>query len=88
MLRITIYATLIVILTIGAALGAAFAQTHQQGLPGYTDPLRTDQEKKNDREIDRAYQSTIKALPDTEKKESDPWGDVRPAPPAAAKNKQ
>jgi len=25
---------------------------------------------------------------DAEKKKSDPWGDVRPAPPAAAKNKQ
>jgi hypothetical protein len=50
--------------------------------------VRTDAEKKNDREIDRAYQSTIKTPPDTEKKKSDPWGDVRPAPPAAAKNKQ
>jgi len=50
--------------------------------------VRTDQEKKNDREIDRAYQSTVKTLSDTEKKKSDPWADVRPAPPAAAKNKQ
>jgi hypothetical protein len=50
--------------------------------------LRTDLEKKNDREIDRAYQSTIKGRPDAEKKKSDPWADVRPAPPAAAKNKQ
>jgi hypothetical protein len=84
MLRITIYATLIVILT----MGAASAQTDKQGLPGYTNSVRTDQEKKNDREIDHAYQSTIKTLGDTEKKKSDPWGDVRPAPPAAAKNKQ
>jgi hypothetical protein len=49
--------------------------------------LRTQQEKKNDRDVDRAYQSTIKTLPDA-KKNSDPWGDVRFAPPAAAKNKQ
>ena len=28
------------------------------------------------------------ARTDAEKKNSDPWGDVRPAPPAAAKNKQ
>jgi hypothetical protein len=83
MLRITIYATLIVILT----MGAASAQTNKQGVPGYTDPLRTDLEKKNDRETDRAYQSTIKGRPDAEKK-SDPWADVRPAPPAATKNKQ
>jgi hypothetical protein len=84
MLRKNIYATLIVILM----LGAASAQTDKRGVPGYTDPLRTDLEKKNDREIDRAYQSTNKALQDTEKKKSDPWGDVRPTPPAAAKNKQ
>jgi len=83
MLRKTIHATLIVILM----LGAASAQTDKKGVPGYTDPLRTDLEKKNDREIDRAYQSTVKGT-DAEKKKSDPWGDVRPAPPAAAKNKQ
>jgi hypothetical protein len=84
MLRITIYATLIVIVI----MGAASAQTDkQQGLPGYSNAVRTDAEKKNDREIDRAYQSTIKERPDA-KKNSDPWADVRPAPPAAAKNKQ
>ncbi|MGE5367296.1 MAG: hypothetical protein ACM3PO_08535, partial [Betaproteobacteria bacterium] len=64
MLRITIYATLIVILM----LGAASAQTDKQGVPGYTDPLRTDLEKKNDRDIDRAYESTIKGRPDAEKR--------------------
>jgi hypothetical protein len=62
-------------------IGAASAQTPQQGV------LRTDLEKKNDREIDRAYRSTVKET-DAEKKKSDPWADVRPAPPAAAKNKQ
>jgi hypothetical protein len=45
MLRIAIYTTLIAILM----LGAASAQSDQQGVPGYTDPLRTDLEKKNDR---------------------------------------
>jgi len=84
MLRKAIRATLIVILM----MGAASAQTDKRGVPGYTDPLRTDLEKKNDREIDRAYQSTVKTLSDTEKKKSDPWGDIRPTPPAAAKNKQ
>jgi hypothetical protein len=84
MLRKTIYAMPIVILM----LGAASAQTDKQGMPGYSNAVRTDQEKKNDREIDRAYQSTVKTLSDTEKKKSDPWADVRPAPPAAAKNKQ
>jgi hypothetical protein len=84
MLRIAIYVMLSVILTIEAVS----AQTNKEGLPGYTNSLRTDLEKKNDREIDRAYQSTIKGRPDAEKKKSDPWADVRPAPPAAAKNKQ
>jgi hypothetical protein len=85
MLRKTIYATLIVILTMGTA---SAQQDHVQGLPGYSNALRTDQEKKNDKDIDRAYQSTIKGRLDAEKK-SDPWADVRPTPPAAAtKNKQ
>ena len=84
MLRITVYTTLVVILVVGAAS----AQTDKQGLPGYSNAARTDAEKKNDRETDRAYQSTIKGRPDAEKKKSDPWADVRPAPPAAAKNKQ
>jgi hypothetical protein len=48
---------------------------------------RTDQEKKNDRELDHAYESTIKGRPDA-KKNTDPWADVRSAPPTAAKNKQ
>jgi hypothetical protein len=87
MLRITIYATLIVILTMGAA-SAQTDNSSEQGLPGYTNSLRTDTEKRNDKEIDRAYQSTIKGRLDA-KKNSDPWADVRPAPPpAAAKNKQ
>jgi hypothetical protein len=84
MLRKATYATLIVILT----MAAASAQTGKPGLPGYTNSIRTDLEKKNDKEIDRAYQSAVKkTLSDTEKK-NDPWADVRPAPPAAAKNKQ
>jgi hypothetical protein len=49
--------------------------------------VRTDQEKKNDREIDRGYQSTVKGRPDAAKK-LDPWGDVRAAPAPPAKNKQ
>ena len=84
MLRKTIYATLIVILMMGAA--SAQQGTQIQGMPGYSSD-RSDAEKKNDKDIDRAYQSTIKGRPDAEKK-SDPWADVRPAPPAAAKDKQ
>jgi hypothetical protein len=47
MLRITIYTMLIVILT----MGAASAQTNIEGSPGYTNSIRTDLEKKNDRRL-------------------------------------
>jgi hypothetical protein len=67
---------------------AASAQNDLQDIQGGQNSWRTKQEKKNDRDIDRAYQSTIKKLPDAEKKKSDPWADVRPPPPAAAKNNQ
>jgi hypothetical protein len=75
---------LVVILT----MGAASAQTEKpMGLPEYSNAVRTDQEKKNDRDIDRAYRSTIKGRPDAEKNKSDPWADVR-TEPSVTKNKQ
>jgi hypothetical protein len=94
MLRISIYAILIVILT----MAAASAQTDKPGLPGYTNSIRTDLEKKNDREIDRAYRSTIQGRPDAEKKNSDPWASGQPhqrrqrtskneGPPAASRRR-
>ena len=86
MLRITIYATLIVILATGAASAQTDAPPYSQGINGYG-PMRTEQGKKSDREIDRAYESTIKGRPDA-KQNSDPWADVRLAPAAATKNKQ
>jgi len=54
MLRITIHATLIVIL----ATGAASAQY---------DPWRTQKQKENDQDLDRVYQSTIERLPNPKK---------------------
>jgi hypothetical protein len=84
MLRKAICTTLIVLLT-GAA---ASAQGNTAGVPGYTNAARSNQEKKNDRDLDRAYQSTVTGRPDAVKK-PDPWGDVRPTPPATtAKTKQ
>jgi len=87
MLRKTIYATLIVILTTGAA-SAQTPMQEMKDIQSGQNSWRTEQEKKNDRDIDRAYQSMIKRVPNAEKKKSDPWADVRPAPQAAAKNKQ
>jgi hypothetical protein len=82
-LRITIYVTLIVILT----MAAASAQNNLRDIQAGENSWRTEQEKKNDRAIDRAYQSAVQRLPNKEEKKSDPWADVRPASPPAAKNK-
>jgi hypothetical protein len=83
MLRVTIYVTLIVILT----MVAASPQNDLRDIQAGENSWRTEQEKKNDIAADRAYRSAIKVLPDKRKKESDPWADVRPEP-AATKNKR
>ena len=82
-MRKTIYAIVIAILT----MDAAFAQADLKDIQGGENSMRDAQEKKNDRAIDRDYQSTMKRVPDKEKKNSDPWSDVRQTPPAAAKNR-
>ena len=70
MLRITIHATLIVIL----ATGAASAQY---------DPWRTQKQKENDQDIDRVYQGTIERLPNP-KKSNLIWADPELTPSGAA----
>jgi hypothetical protein len=87
MLRKTIYSMPIIILTIGAAFGQTDVQ-ELQDIKGGQNSSRTQLEKKNDRDIDRTYESAIKRVPNAEKKKSDPWADARSAPPAAGKNKQ
>ena len=47
---------------------------------------RTKQQKDYEKALDRAYNSATKKIPEQAK--PDPWGDIRPAPSAAAKNKQ
>jgi hypothetical protein len=86
MLRKTIYSMPIIILTIGAA--SAQTDMELRDIKGGQTSFRTQQEKKNDRDIDRAYESAMKRVPNAEKKKSDPWADARSAPPAAGKNKQ
>jgi uncharacterized protein YecT (DUF1311 family) len=67
---------------------AVFAQMPQPGVHLKDDkPSRTKEQKQYDKALDRAYQSTIKEIPEPKKK-SDPWGDIRPSPGAAVKNKQ
>ena len=87
MLRKTIYSMPIIILTMGAASAQTDVQELQDIKGGQTS-FRTQLEKKNDRDIDHAYQSSFKRIPDAKQKNSDPWGDARSAPPAAGKNKQ
>src|SRR5215472_7983806 len=87
MLRKTIYSMPIIILTIGAASAQTDGQELRDIKSGQTS-FRTQLEKKNDRDIDRAYQSSFKRIPDAKQKNSDPWGDARSAPPAAGNNKQ
>jgi hypothetical protein len=87
MLRKTIYSIPIIILTIGAASAQTDTQ-ELQDIKGGQNSSRTQLEKKNDRDIDRTYESAIKRVPNAEKKKSDPWADARSAPPAAGKNKQ
>jgi uncharacterized protein YecT (DUF1311 family) len=84
MLRKIIHATLIVFLT----TGAVSAQMPTPGVHLKDDkPSRTKEQKEYDKALDRAYQSAVKKIPEAEKK-SDPWGNIRPTPSAAAKNKQ
>jgi hypothetical protein len=87
MLRKTIYSMPIIILTIWAASAQTDVQELQDIKGGQTSS-RTQLEKKNDRDIDHAYQSSFKRIPGAKQKNSDPWGDARSAPPAAGKNKQ
>ena len=87
MLRKTIYSMPIIILTIGAA-SAQTGERDLQDLKSGQNSWRTQLEKKNDRDIDRDYQSSFKKIPDAKQKNSDPWGDARSAPPVAGKDKQ
>ena len=49
-------------------------------------PSRTKEQKEYDNAIDLEYRSKLKEIPDPGK--TDPWGNIRPTPPATAKNKQ
>jgi hypothetical protein len=83
MLRKIIHATLIVLLLTEAVP----AQMQKPGMTLKNDkPSRTKEQKEYDKALDRAYQSSLKEIPD-QKNKSDPWGDIRPTAPAAAKNK-
>jgi Na+-transporting NADH:ubiquinone oxidoreductase subunit NqrF len=49
-------------------------------------PSRTKEQKEYDKAIDREYRSKLKEIPDSGKR--DPWANIRPTPPGAAKSTQ
>jgi hypothetical protein len=67
----------------------AFAQSPQKSIPKYgeTDKDKTPQELQADRAAEKAYNNSLKNIPD--KGPTDPWGAVRApdAPKTAAKQK-
>jgi hypothetical protein len=74
---------IIVVLT-----GAAAAQLPMPGISLGGDHTRklTPEEQARQDATDKAYRSTMQKIP--EKKVTDPWGNIREASPAPAKNKQ
>jgi hypothetical protein len=89
MLRKTIGATFILLLMtqVISAQQDSGSNPFRPGLHLKDDkPSRTKEQKEYDKAIDREYQSKLKEIPDAGKR--DPWDNIRPTPPAAAKNKQ
>jgi len=85
MLRKTIYATLILFLTLGTV--SAQMPNPALHLNEESGKTRTKEQKQYDRDLDRAYQDANKKITEAQKK-SDPWGDIRSTSPGSAKNKQ
>lgn len=68
---------------------AVSAQMPMPGVHLNEDPgkrSRSKEQQEYDKALDRAYQSATKKIPEQNK--PDPWGNIRPAPSAATKNKQ
>jgi hypothetical protein len=79
MLRKLIQAGAIIVLLSGAASA--------QVSPLPDNHATLTKEEKAQKDADEAYKEGVKKIPAPEKKSVDPWGDVRPSPPTAAKNK-
>ena len=84
----------VVTATIAALLmGSAFAQSpgpsqsSSLGIPLKPAKPLTQEEIERRKANDRAYDAALQKIPD-KKPPADPWGNVRPSSPAAAKNKQ
>ena len=90
MLHKIIGTTVMLLLMTGLSSAQDATPAVSGGRPGLhlkdSTPSASKQQKQYDKELDSAYRSTLKDIP--EKKNADPWGDVRTAPSSAGKNKQ
>jgi hypothetical protein len=68
--------------------GAAYAQTGSLFPTGQEPkPRLSPEEQQRQDELERNYRETVSKMPDR-KGSNDPWGNVRAAPPTAAKQQQ
>jgi len=70
-----------------ALTGTAFAQLPMPSINLEQEKRRSPEEIEKDRQIDKAYQSATKKIPD-QNVSNDPWAGVRPTPPAAPEKKK
>ena len=66
--------------------GTAAAQI-PMSFPTDSKRTMTPDEIEKQKAVDKAYKSAVDKIPE-KKPVADPWGTVRPSPPAAAQNKQ
>ncbi len=84
----TMLQKLIVALAIVALLtGAALAQFPAPSISLEQQKHRSAEQIEKDKEIDSAYRSATKKIPD-QSVVNDPWADIRPGPTTAAQNKK
>ena len=72
-------------LMVAAVVGPAHAQG-KKGSPNTQLPLMEEEQKKQSKEVDRAYSDTMKRTQQKNAKPYDPWGSVRSPTAPAAKN--
>jgi hypothetical protein len=90
MLRKFVVTAAIAALSMGSASAQAPAgpsKSSAVGIPLKSDKPLTQEEIERRKANDRAYDAALQKIPD-KKPPADPWGNVRPSSPAAAKNKQ
>ena len=85
MLRTLIPAVAVVVVLTGIA-SAQSPFTPKVSLGADTKRKLTPEEEEKQKALDQAYKAATSKIPD--QKATDPWGDVRPAPPASPPKKK